>query len=72
MSTPAQTSTRQKTVAIISKPGRPELSEILPALEKWLQERNYAVVMDQESAAYFPASSVLPRGNLATRSPDLA
>ena len=30
-----QSSTRQKTVAIISKPDRPELSEALPALEKW-------------------------------------
>ena len=45
--------TRQKTVAIVSKPGRPELRQVLPALEKWLEQRNYAVVMDKESAAYF-------------------
>ena len=31
----------------------PSCREVLPALEKWLQQRNYAVVMDQESAAYF-------------------
>src|SRR5208283_3984320 len=67
-----QGSARQKTVAIISKPHRPELREALPALEKWLQERNYAVVVDEESAAYFAASSVVPRSELATRSPDLA
>jgi len=36
-------------VAIISKPGRPELSEVLPALEKWLQQRNRAVVVDDAS-----------------------
>jgi NAD+ kinase len=64
--------TRQKTVAIVSKPDRPELADALPPLEKWLQQRNCAVVVDQESAAYFPASSVLPRRELASRSPDLA
>ncbi len=67
-----QSSTRQKTVAIISKPDRPELSKALPALEKWLQQRNYAVVVDQESAAYFSASAVMARSELATHSPDLA
>jgi NAD+ kinase len=63
---------RQKTVAIISKPGRPELAEALPVLEKWLRQRNYAVVVDEESAAYFPASDVMARSELATRSPYLA
>jgi NAD+ kinase len=72
MSKPIPSSTRQKTVAIISKPDRPELSAVLPALEKWLQQRNYAVVMDKESAAYFAPSSVVPRSELAARSPDLA
>ena len=67
-----QPPTRQKTVAIISKPGRPELSELLPTLQKWLQQRQFAVVMDEESAAYFPAADVIPRSDLAERSPDLA
>src|SRR5208282_3197747 len=72
MSKSPQSPTRKKTVAIISKPGRPELSEALPALEKWLKQRNYAVVVDQESAVYFSATNVIPRTELATRSPDLA
>jgi len=72
MSNAPQSPTRQKTVAIISKPERPELREVLPALEKWLQNRNYAVVVDRESAAYFSASDVAPRSELAERSPDLA
>jgi NAD+ kinase len=72
MSKAIPSSTRQKTVAIISKPDRPELSAVLPALEKWLQKRNYAVVMDKESAAYFTASSVMERSELATRAPHLA
>ena len=68
----ARNSTRQKTVAIISKPGRPELSEVLPALEKWLQQRNCAVVVDEESAVYFSASHAMPRGELAACAPELA
>jgi NAD+ kinase len=72
MSKSPQRPGRQKTVAIISKPGRPELRELLPPLEKWLQQHNYAVVMDKESAAYFSASDVMPRSDLAQRSPDLA
>src|ERR1700690_3686213 len=67
-----QNPSRQKTIAIISKPERPELREALPALEKWLLQRNYAVVFDKESAAYFSPSSVIPRSEMATRSPDLA
>src|ERR1700676_5775487 len=67
-----QSSTRQKIVAIISKPDRPELSEALPALERWLQQHNYMVVVDQESTAYFSASNVVPRSELAAPSPNLA
>jgi len=51
---------RPTSVAIISKPGRPELSDILPQLYQWLIDRGYKVVMDTESAAYFPTSDVLP------------
>jgi NAD+ kinase len=72
MSKSAPSSSRQKTVAIVSKPDRPELSQVLPALEKWLEKRNYAVVMDRESAAYFSGSTVMARSELATRSPYLA
>jgi len=67
-----QSPARQKIVAIISKPDRPELSTALPALEQWLQQHNYEVVVDQESTAYFSASSVVPRSELAKRSPHLA
>lgn len=73
MSEPAASSrSRQKSIAIVSKPDRPELAEALPRLEKWLRQRNYSVVVNQESAAYFPASDVIPRTELATRSPYLA
>lgn len=72
MSTSTPTSTRKKTVAIVSKPDRPELGQALPALEKWLQQHNYTVIVDEESAAYFSATDVIPRADLAQRSPNLA
>jgi NAD+ kinase len=63
---------RPKTVAIISKPGRPELSSFLPPLYDWLKERGYTVMIDRESAEYFSAADVMPRNELGARSPDLA
>jgi NAD+ kinase len=67
-----QNASTKRTVAIISKPDRPELREVLPALEKWLLQRDYSVVLDEESAAYFTAPSVMQRTELATRAPYLA
>jgi NAD+ kinase len=72
MSTSTPISTSKKTVAIISKPDRPELRQALPALEQWLQNHNYEVVVDEESAAYFSANDVILRSEMAQRSPDLA
>jgi NAD+ kinase len=63
---------KQKLVAIISKPGRPELRDVLPVLEKWLKQRNCSVVVDEESAVYFSAPQVMPRSELPSRSPELA
>ena len=62
----------QKTVAIISKPDRPELSEVLPVLEKWLQARHYSVAMDDESAVYYSAAQVISRSDLGKFAPHLA
>jgi NAD+ kinase len=69
---PLASSTRPASVAIISKPGRPELSEILPQLHQWLTERDYKVMLDPESAQYFSSADVVSRSEMATRSPGLA
>ena len=68
----SQISGRPTSVAIISKPGRPELSDILPQLYQWLIERGYKVMTDTESAEYYATSDVLPRSELGSRSPGLA
>ena len=72
MSEASHSAPRQKTVAIISKPDRPELSEVLPALEKWLQARHYSVAMDDESAVYYSAAQVISRSDLGKLAPHLA
>lgn len=61
-----------KTVALISKPGRAELSTFLPPLYHWLTARGHKVIMDRETAEYFSASDVVARSEMESRRPDLA
>lgn len=72
MPEPSHRAAPPKTVAIVSKPDRPELSEVLPILEKWLQARHYTVVMDDESAAYYAPREVVSRSELGKFAPGLA
>jgi NAD+ kinase len=72
MSEAPKSSFRPKTVAIISKPGRPELCSFLPTLHHWLTQRGYEVIIDSESSQYFSAANVVSRGDIGSRSPDLA
>ena len=61
-----------KTVAIVSKPGRPELTEVLPRLVQRLKEHKCDVVMDNESFAYFSGPPAMSREEFAKVGPDLA
>jgi NAD+ kinase len=63
---------RHSTVAILSKPDRPELSEILPQLYEWLVAHGYKVVIDPESARYFSSPEVVLRGEMSSLAPALA
>ncbi|MGA9354768.1 MAG: NAD(+)/NADH kinase [Terriglobales bacterium] len=72
-STPvAQATIKMKTVAIVAKPDRHELVEVLPVLERWLVARGYTVVIDEESAIYYSAPKVIPRSELGEFAPGLA
>lgn len=61
-----------KSVAIISKPAKSELHQVLPPLIEWLKARGYAIVMDQQTAAYGVAEKVLSRDDLGGEKPDFA
>jgi NAD+ kinase len=58
-----------KSAAIIAKPEKPELEEIVPELLRWLRERQYTVYLDEETAAYVPEERATRRNELANHEP---
>jgi NAD+ kinase len=61
-----------KSVAIISKPSKPELAGILPELLAWFAKRGYKIYLDQETAQYIDGEEVVPRKNMGAKRPDFA
>jgi len=62
------TSATAKSVAIVSKPDKPELARIVPDLVAWLRHRQYQVIVDPETAPHAPGIEVVPRDQIASRS----
>ena len=60
-----------KTAAIISRPDRPEVAEIVPGLLRWLGEHGYEVVTDLETSKYTTGREAVPRSQLGSRQLDL-
>lgn len=46
-----------KTVAIVSKPDKPELAHLIPEVLNWFREHGYQVVLDAETTAYLPSNA---------------
>jgi len=67
----ADSSSSSKAAAIISKPGKPELAEIVPGLLDWFRRHQYQVVVDPETAPYAAGAEVLTREAMADRPLDL-
>lgn len=61
----------QKTAAIISRPDRSEVAQILPGLLQWLAEHGYHVIIDVETAKYDTTAEIVPRTQMASRALDL-
>jgi NAD+ kinase len=61
-----------KSVAILSKPSKPELSELIPPLAAWLTARKYEVIFDQQTAEYVPDSHGVERSQVAALHPEFA
>ncbi len=57
----------QKTAAIISRPDRPEVAQILPGLFTWLAEHGYRVIVDAETAKYGAGQEVVPRSQMSSK-----
>jgi NAD+ kinase len=61
-----------KTVAIVSKPDKPELAQIVAELMEWLRRQGCDVVIDSETATYVSlAAQGVPRERLAEHNPDM-
>ena len=60
-----------KTAAIIARPDRPEVAQILPGLLAWLADHGYKIVIDQETSTYVAGQEVVPRSQLSARALDL-
>jgi len=61
----------QKTAAIISRPNRPNVAQILPGLLAWLVEHDYKIIIDEETSRYIEGQPIVPRSAMATNSLDL-
>jgi NAD+ kinase len=62
-----QIASKHKSVAIISKPDKPELVAVVSELLGWLAKRGYEVVADQETASYASSLDAIPRTEIASR-----
>lgn len=60
-----------KTAAIISRPNRPQVMEIIHGLLAWLAEHDYKVIVDEETAHYVAGQEVVPRMQMSSRPLDL-
>src|SRR3984957_4928450 len=69
MSSPQPYST--KTAAIISRPNRPQVAQIIPGLLSWLADHGYKVIIDLETSHYTNGPSIVPRAQMASQPLDL-
>lgn len=61
-----------RLAALISKPLKPEMENILPELTSWLLAHNYDCILDTESAAYLKVPHLgVQRGDLPRHAPNV-
>jgi NAD+ kinase len=58
-------------VAIVSKPRKQELAQLLPNLIGWLRKHNYEPLLDSEGAGYTDAAPSVDRTDLPSHHPQL-
>ena len=60
-----------KRVAIVCKPNREELAQLLPELIGWLREHGYEPILDEEAGKYTDAAPACERSRLPELKPGL-
>ncbi len=61
-----------KLVAVICKPGKPELKDLLPPVLDWLGRRGYGIVLDDETGEYLPDLKTVPRSTIGSSGAEFA
>jgi len=56
-----------KSVGIISKPGKPELEQVVPELLAWLKQHHYSVVVDSDTVPFAPGVEAVSREEMGER-----
>ena len=64
----ANPASAKKAVGIVSKPGKPEVPEIMPELMTWLQNHSYSFMVDPETAPHATGAEVVSRLEMGSRS----
>src|SRR6185503_5972431 len=59
------------SVAIVSKPRKPELAQLLPDLIEWLRKHDFDPLLDCEGAGYTDAAPAVERADMPTHKPAL-
>jgi NAD+ kinase len=60
------------TAAIISKPNKPELKQVISGVVQWLREHGYDAVLDPVSSGYFSGCRQATRDDLHAANPEFA
>jgi NAD+ kinase len=68
---PSPQASSNKTAAIISRPERPQVAQIIPGLLSWLADHGYKVIIDEQTSKYTVGPEIMPREEMASRPLDL-
>lgn len=61
-----------RTIAVISKPQKPDLAPILNDLVLWIRARGNEPILDPVSGTYVQSARIVPRHDMALEEPELA
>ena len=63
----ASSQSSSKIAAIISRPNRPEVAQVVPGLLAWLAGHDYSVVIDEETAQYTKGPEIVSRAQMSAQ-----
>ncbi len=68
---PFQYTERMRTVALISKPQKPDLAQLLTEVVVFMRARGFEVILDPVSGNYTQAAPIVPRHEMVAHKPEL-